>query len=377
MSGPSLPRRALLRDPGSPGPPALTPGQGSPGGGGSPSHASPSTAPRAESDLYRLIVERGGRQGGGLPVIDALFPTESSGSLLDGAELDCSTTTCLDVSETPEPVSARSSDAGLLLSASSGDLLNGRGSDATTIDAAGRCSIRVAVRIRPFSRLEAGESNAPILTVDDTSVTVSAEGPKQTGPSHRFAFDHVFAAAGTTTAAATRSLAPDTASQEAIYNVVGWPLLMNLIRGYNACLLCYGQTGSGKTYTMSGTAAEPGIVPRLAAAVFEQLEEQLRGNRIGMYHVHLSFLEIYNERVYDLLAPEPAKARGRPSDPAKGRPAAEAGRGLRVRHHPLRGSFVEGLSRHAVASGAAMARLVRQGNEARAMAATRMNERSS
>ena len=67
----------------------------------------------------------------------------------------------------------------------------------------------------------------------------------------KFHFDHVLWSVDGSRAA----------TQEHVYFTLGEPLLQNLLRGYNACLLCYGQTGSGKTHSMTGTPDDPGVLP--------------------------------------------------------------------------------------------------------------------
>eukprot|EP00668_Euglena_longa_P010537 GGOE01012767.1.p1 GENE.GGOE01012767.1~~GGOE01012767.1.p1 ORF type:complete len:880 (-),score=237.36 GGOE01012767.1:1373-3643(-) len=220
----------------------------------------------------------------------------------------------------------------------------------------GKCCITVAVRVRPFLHTEAVDAHAHVLAVDNNRITLRDPNKKsKSNPSHQFNFDEVLWSANTPGAGSL-----PVASQQDVYEAVGHPLLQNLIRGYNACLLCYGQTGSGKTYTMTGTPTEPGIVPRYAEAVFQFLQDQQHVNEISAYRVQVSYMEIYNEKVHDLLAGKTPQHKN-----------------LRVRQHPVRGSFVEGLSQHNVQSSATILKLVRQGNEQRATAATRMNDRSS
>eukprot|EP00668_Euglena_longa_P010878 GGOE01013188.1.p1 GENE.GGOE01013188.1~~GGOE01013188.1.p1 ORF type:complete len:1065 (-),score=374.02 GGOE01013188.1:644-3526(-) len=233
-----------------------------------------------------------------------------------------------------------------------------RGRSMSPRESDGKCCITVAVRVRPFAKSESADARAPVLMVDGRKVTVRDPNSKSKSiPPHQFSFDEVLWSASTPEASAK-----PPASQQDVYEALGYPLLQNLIRGYNACLLCYGQTGSGKTYTMSGTPTEPGIMPRYAEAVFQCLEDQQKVNKISAYRVQVAFMEIYNEKVFDLLV---------------GKSPRSAHKNLRVRQHPVRGSFVEGLTQHAVQSGAAILKLMRQGNEQRATAATRMNDRSS
>lgn len=98
--------------------------------------------------------------------------------------------------------------------------------------------------------------------------------------------------------------------------------------GYNACVFAYGQTGSGKTFTMMGTPNNPGLIPRICEELFARMRV---GQESGTgYRTHASYLEIYNERVKDLLA------------------AQSTGHALRVREHRSLGPYVENLSQHAV-----------------------------
>uniref|UniRef100_A0A3B5MKU3 Uncharacterized protein n=1 Tax=Xiphophorus couchianus TaxID=32473 RepID=A0A3B5MKU3_9TELE len=120
------------------------------------------------------------------------------------------------------------------------------------------------------------------------------------------------------------------AGQEVVFQCLGESLLHNAFQGYNACIFAYGQTGSGKSYTMMGSGDQPGLIPRLCSALFERTKEEQREEE--SFTVEVSYMEIYNEKVRDLL------------DPKGGRQA------LRVREHKVLGPYVDGLSRLAVAS---------------------------
>eukprot|EP00747_Dinoflagellata_sp_TGD_P031815 gnl/TRDRNA2_/TRDRNA2_135566_c1_seq2.p1 gnl/TRDRNA2_/TRDRNA2_135566_c1~~gnl/TRDRNA2_/TRDRNA2_135566_c1_seq2.p1 ORF type:complete len:804 (-),score=157.56 gnl/TRDRNA2_/TRDRNA2_135566_c1_seq2:52-2196(-) len=87
------------------------------------------------------------------------------------------------------------------------------------------------------------------------------------------------------------------APQEQVYNNAVVPIVEGVLQGYNGAVIAYGQTGSGKTHTMIGNGRSKGIAPRAVAAIFAALSE-----RQG-WTVEVSVLEIYNERVRDLLAP--------------------------------------------------------------------------
>ncbi|NXP59207.1 KIF1C protein, partial [Chloropsis cyanopogon] len=151
---------------------------------------------------------------------------------------------------------------------------------------------------------------------------------------------------------------PNFASQRRVYQDIGEEMLAHAFEGYNVCILAYGQTGAGKSYTMMGRQepGQRGIIPQLCEDLFARVARE--GSPQLSFSVEVSYLEIYCERVRDLLNP---KSRG----------------GLRVREHPLLGPYVQDLSRLAVASFADIADLMDSGNKARTVAATNMNETSS
>ncbi|KAI9333277.1 hypothetical protein BDR26DRAFT_805988, partial [Obelidium mucronatum] len=171
-----------------------------------------------------------------------------------------------------------------------------------------------------------------------------ASGPS--GPSsptqHReFAFDGVFDPA---------------ASQTAVFGALSADVVDHALLGFNTCLFAYGQTGSGKTHSMTGAKADPGVAPRACALLFRRIAALAPGVAVA---VAVSFVEIYNEKVRDLLCANPAK------------PA------LRVREHPTLGPYCEDLSKLVVTSFDQIERLMDLGNSARTTAATNMNDVSS
>jgi kinesin family member 1 len=146
------------------------------------------------------------------------------------------------------------------------------------------------------------------------------------------------------------------AGQDDLHNDLGKPLLDNAFKGYNNCIFAYGQTGSGKSYSMMGYGQEFGVIPRICKDMFDRIESVQDKNLT--FTVEVSYLEIYNERVRDLLNPA-----------TKGN--------LRVREHPSTGPYVEDLAKLAVRSFAEIENLMDEGNKARTVAATNMNETSS
>lgn len=89
------------------------------------------------------------------------------------------------------------------------------------------------------------------------------------------------------------------ASQDQLFDNIARPLTMSCLDGYNGTIFAYGQTGSGKTYTMSGSDSWQfrGIIPRVFTLIFDEIERRKHLE----YNIYVSFMEIYNENVYDLL----------------------------------------------------------------------------
>ena len=147
------------------------------------------------------------------------------------------------------------------------------------------------------------------------------------------------------------------AGQDNLHNDLGKPLLDNAFQGYNNCIFAYGQTGSGKSYSMMGYGSEAGVIPKICQDMFERIGQMQQDKNLHCT-VEVSYLEIYNERVRDLLNPS-----------TKGN--------LKVREHPSTGPYVEDLAKLVVSSFNEIEHLMDEGNKARTVAATNMNETSS
>jgi len=151
--------------------------------------------------------------------------------------------------------------------------------------------------------------------------------------------------------------APNYAGQQHLFEDLGKPLLDNAFQGYNNCIFAYGQTGAGKSYSMMGYGKDAGIIPNICQDMFRRINEMQKDPNLHCT-VEVSYLEIYNERVRDLLNP------------------ANKGN-LRVREHPSTGPYVEDLAKLVVTSFQEIEHLMDEGNKARTVAATNMNETSS
>ncbi|KAG1667381.1 Kinesin-like protein unc-104 [Nymphon striatum] len=150
----------------------------------------------------------------------------------------------------------------------------------------------------------------------------------------------------------------DFASQSTVYKDMGEEMLLHAFEGYNVCIFAYGQTGAGKSFTMMGKQEEgqEGIIPQICDDLFKRIKDDSRDDM--MYSVEVSYMEIYCERVRDLLNPKNKNS-------------------LRVREHPALGPYVEDLSKLAVTNYSDIHDLMEEGNKARTVAATNMNETSS
>ena len=153
------------------------------------------------------------------------------------------------------------------------------------------------------------------------------------------------------------------ADQETIYNALGEDFLDHNFEGYHTCIFAYGQTGSGKSYTMMGTPRAPGIIPRTCEDLFERIEAN--DSPYISYIVRVSYFEVYNEHVRDLLAyPGPN------TDPKK--PVY-----LKIREHPTDGPYVKDLRELSVKNYAELLRHMKLGDVNRTTASTKMNDTSS
>lgn len=150
-----------------------------------------------------------------------------------------------------------------------------------------RGNIRVFCRVRPFLDTEEDRQLCGWNYLDETSLEVSnTEAGKNKVIKHDFSFDQVF---------------HPNSLQNDIFEMVS-PLIQSALDGYNVCIFAYGQTGSGKTFTMDGVPSNLGIIPRTVDLLFDSIKNY---KRLGWeYEIKVTFLEIYNEILYDLLSDE-------------------------------------------------------------------------
>ncbi|XP_061168862.1 uncharacterized protein LOC133178120 [Saccostrea echinata] len=222
-------------------------------------------------------------------------------------------------------------------------------------------NVKVAVRVRPLSQREKDGNSKSIVEVHGDSLSIlnaKVEQYSEYGDSREkikhFTFDYCYDSSG-----APQS--PGYASQQLVFQDLGTEILQAAFEGYNACLFAYGQTSTGKTYTMMGAREDYGITPRICEGLFSHVDDCLSEN--VTFRVDISYLEIYNERVKDLLRPTLLKPKEKFT--------------LKVREHPKEGPYVQDLSSHPVKDNSEIQDLLDRGNESRTTASTYMHDRSS
>jgi len=218
-------------------------------------------------------------------------------------------------------------------------------------------NIKVVVRTRPLNKREIAANCSNLVTCSEADKSVHLHCKPE---SKHFTFDHV---------------AGEDSTQEGVFQHVGVPLTESCLQGFNGTIIAYGQTGSGKTHTLFGssgndTSSERGLVPR----VFEYLWQKMSTAELSVaadapsYSCKCSFYEIYNERVFDLLAEGGTGAGGGSSHgPA----------GLSIREDQKKGVYVDGITEAAVSSPADASRVLKLGYRNRHVGCTAMNRDSS
>ncbi|XP_049539652.1 kinesin-like protein unc-104 isoform X3 [Anopheles darlingi] len=213
-------------------------------------------------------------------------------------------------------------------------------------------SVKVAVRVRPFNSREIARESKCIIEMsgNTTCITNPKVPPGSCDSVKRFNYDYSYWSHD------PRDL--EFSTQAMVYSDIGEEMLQHSFDGYNVCIFAYGQTGAGKSYTMMGKQedSQEGVIPMICKDLFRRIQETESDDL--KYSVEVSYMEIYCERVRDLLNP---KNKGN----------------LKVREHPLLGPYVEDLSKLAVTSYQDIHDLIDEGNKARTVAATNMNETSS
>ncbi|KAF4118373.1 kinesin-like protein KIF16B isoform X2 [Onychostoma macrolepis] len=219
-------------------------------------------------------------------------------------------------------------------------------------------SVRVAVRVRPMNRREKELSAKCIIEMEGNKTTITnlkipdgVTGDSVREKAKTFTYDFSYDSSD--------SKNGSFVSQEKVFKDLGTDVLKAAFEGYNACIFAYGQTGSGKSHTMMGIPGDVGLIPRICEGLFSRISGMTRRDEAS-FRTEVSYLEIYNERVRDLLRRKMAKTYN-----------------LRVREHPKEGPYVEDLSKHLVQNYSDVEELMEAGNINRTTASTGMNDASS
>ncbi|KAF3388481.1 Kinesin heavy chain [Penicillium rolfsii] len=203
----------------------------------------------------------------------------------------------------------------------------------------GSNTIKVVARFRPQNKVELASGGKPVVEFEseESCIINSNEGAGS------FTFDRVF---------------PMDTAQADIFDFSIRPTVDDILNGYNGTVFAYGQTGAGKSYTMMGSDIDDdvgkGVIPRIVEQIFASI---LTSPSNIEYTVRVSYMEIYMERIRDLLVPQNDN--------------------LPVHEEKSRGVYVKGLLEVYVSSVQEVYEVMRRGGNARAVAATNMNQESS
>ncbi|CAA2994236.1 kinesin KIN-5D [Olea europaea subsp. europaea] len=217
-------------------------------------------------------------------------------------------------------------------------------------------NVQVIVRCRPLSEDEMRMHTPVVISCNDNRREVCAVQTIANKQIDRtFLFDKVFG---------------PSSQQKDLYDQAVWPIVFEVLEGYNCTIFAYGQTGTGKTYTMEGGSrkkngefpSDAGVIPRAVRQIFDILEAQN-----AEYSMKVTFLELYNEEITDLLAPEEC---AKFIDDKSKKPIAlmEDGKG---------GVFVRGLEEEIVTTANEIYKILEKGSAKRRTAETLLNKQSS
>ncbi|NWW47407.1 KI18B protein, partial [Pedionomus torquatus] len=213
-------------------------------------------------------------------------------------------------------------------------------------------TVTVVVRVRPSVPGDRAQAAQPLLRVVDQHILVfdpeeaggppgslpPARGSKHHGKDLKFVFDRVF---------------DEKATQEEVFQCTTREVLDSVLNGYNCSVFAYGATGAGKTYTMLGSEKNPGIMYLTMVELYRRIEARKEQKSC---EVLVSYQEVYNEQIHDLLEPKGP---------------------LAIREDPEKGVVVQGLSLHQPTSAEQLLQMLADGNKNRTQHPTDANATSS
>ncbi|CAL9138541.1 unnamed protein product [Musa acuminata var. zebrina] len=235
--------------------------------------------------------------------------------------------------------------------------VEGNGNSHSKYDKDKGVNVQVILRCRPLSEEELRMNTPVVISCNEHRREVSAvQNIANKQIDRTFVFDKVFGPAS---------------KQKDLFHQAISPIVNEVLEGYNCTIFAYGQTGTGKTYTMEGGGgrktkigefpSDAGVIPRAVRQIFDILEAQC-----AEYSMKVTFLELYNEEITDLLAPDDSKS----SDDKSKKPIAlmEDGKG---------GVFVRGLEEEVVYTASEIYKILDKGSAKRRTAETLLNKQSS
>ncbi|KAI1295064.1 hypothetical protein EDD11_008038 [Mortierella claussenii] len=260
------------------------------------------------------------------------------------------------LSPTPKPVlpplsfhNTRDDTLAISVASAGGAYVND-GEDGSSLTSMSRAAenITVTVRMRPFSITELRVADGPM------EVWAVQDVEQKSGGGGRIRYSDEYSMRERRTAVDYGyDHALSGSDNELIYNRSVKHLVQSAMEGYNGTVFAYGQTSSGKTYTMSGTEKQPGITPRAVEDVFKYIRE----NSEREFLLRVSYLEIYNESIRDLLSPEAID--------------------LRIHEDRKRGVYVSPLKEEIVTTPSQVMRIIQRGDYQRHTSSTDYNAHSS
>uniref|UniRef100_T2M7P5 Kinesin-like protein KIF16B n=1 Tax=Hydra vulgaris TaxID=6087 RepID=T2M7P5_HYDVU len=213
-------------------------------------------------------------------------------------------------------------------------------------------SVKVAVRVRPINKRERDMNASIIIKMNGKKTSIT--NPSVENDIKDFSYDYSYWSVD--------SNSHNFTSQQQVFEDLGMDVIDSAFQGYNACIFAYGQTGAGKSYSMMGCPDAVELTPRICESLYSRMATDQADNKNKVeFKTEVSYLEIYNEHVRDLLRPTTKK------DDFN----------LKVREHPKDGPYVQDLSKHLVTKYSDIEKLMDMGNNTRTTASTNMNDTSS
>ncbi|KAF1929564.1 kinesin-domain-containing protein [Didymella exigua CBS 183.55] len=224
------------------------------------------------------------------------------------------------------------------------DEARGRKSNKPDGESGGKGNVIVSVRVRPDAGPNDGQQEKD-WEVNGKRHVVTYRGRDGGGD---YIYDNVF----------------DTQDNNArVYDATAKRLVRRVMEGYHGTVFAYGMTGTGKTFSMQGTATNPGVIPLAITDIFSYIRETPHRE----FLLRVSYLEIYNEKINDLLAGSVMGMGGQPG------PQEE----IKLREDSKRGVYATPLKEEIVQSPTQLLRVISRGDQARRVAGTQYNSRSS